>query len=118
MPDVDVAPDAPWLPRCETNRVTRLVETPSHAVDPAVTERFVECLWIGDALLAGVFLVKADQQFTRAVVVFLEPLAKQPRRTEKLWLHRTKSSGSALSPATTPDGSSNWPASEWAPRAS
>jgi hypothetical protein len=64
-----------------------LLETPAHTVDPSETERLVKCLWIGDALLAGVFLVKANLQLVSTIVVLLQPLTKLLGRTEKLRFH-------------------------------
>jgi hypothetical protein len=55
---VDIAPDASWLSRRKTNRVTGFVQIFSDAVDPAEAERLVQCFRVADAFLAEDFLWK------------------------------------------------------------
>lgn len=88
MPYVNQAPNALWLSRRKPDRVTRLVQVPAHSIDPAETEGLVQCFRISDTDLSRRLLVKAHQQFARAVVVLLEPLSKLGRYGEKLWFHR------------------------------
>src|SRR3982751_2147806 len=57
---VDETPDALWLSRRETDRITRFVEIATHAVDPAETERLIQRFGVGDALLSRRFLMKAN----------------------------------------------------------
>src|SRR5215210_80277 len=58
-PDVDGAPDAAGLARCETDRVAALVHAPAYAVDPADAQRLVHGLGPRDARLARALLVIA-----------------------------------------------------------
>src|SRR5207247_6878874 len=46
--NIDAAPDASLASRSETDRVDRVVHAPSHAIDPAETERLIDRLRPGD----------------------------------------------------------------------
>src|SRR5262249_14457500 len=58
--DVDEAPDAPRPARGKTDFVALLVHLVTHAVDPTVTERFIERLGIRSSLLVGALPVEAN----------------------------------------------------------
>ena len=78
------APDTLRLSRSEPNRVARFVQISSHAIDPTETQCFVEGFRIGNALLAGVLLVEANQQLALRIMILQEPVAKFGRCFEEL----------------------------------
>src|SRR2546423_7342609 len=75
-PDVDRAPDAATFPGREADRPALLVEATANPIDPAVGERLVEGVPVGEPVAAGVLLVEADQDFLVAMAVRVEPGAK------------------------------------------
>src|SRR5437867_2463966 len=81
--DVDRAPYAMRLSRCETDAVAHVVDPPANAVDPTIAECAVDSLGPGDARFSGILLVKSDQQFLALIVVFLKPVAPIGRRREE-----------------------------------
>ena len=87
MPHVYETPDAARLSRREANRVTRFIEVATNAVDPAETERLIECFRISHALFARALLVKANEEFFLVRMVLLQPLPEVCLRAKELWFH-------------------------------
>ena len=73
---VDLTPVALRFPRGKANRVAGGVKVLTDTINPAVTERVVERLLIGDATLARFCGVKTEQQLGFRCVMPLEPRTK------------------------------------------
>src|SRR5947207_4926319 len=81
---VDLRPLAPRPPREEALQVVRLVETPRLRVDPAVAERNLERLGVGDSRDAGALLRELHPHAGLLAVVGVEPLRPRAARAEHL----------------------------------
>lgn len=85
--DVYIAPNTARPARRETNRVAGLVNFLADAVYPAEAERLIHRLGPGNAWFAGVFLVKAHQQFILCGVMLHKPRAEFGGCAKEGWLH-------------------------------
>lgn len=86
--DVDRTPCARKLATREPDAVAHIVNPPSDAIDPAEAQGCIDRLRPGDAWLAGILLIEADQQFSVLMVMFLEPPAPSRRSRKELRFHR------------------------------
>ena len=40
------------------------------SIDPAVTERSIQCIFVGDTFLAGIFFVEMNPETFRTLMIF------------------------------------------------
>src|SRR5512132_399853 len=84
MAHIHEAPNAFRLTRRETDFVTCRINRITHAVNPAVTKRFVQRFAVSGSLLVGAPLVKPDPQLRDTGVVRRKPSTKGFGRREML----------------------------------
>lgn len=71
--DVERAPGAAGLARCEADAIALRVDRLPQPINPAKAERFIDLFGPGEAGLARILLIVADPQLPGRGVVFLQP---------------------------------------------